>query len=195
MTAPDLPAVTLFVIQELEKLDVSYQVGGSLASSALGVPRATLDADLVADIGEEHAQPLAASLGPAFYVSAEMICEAVRHRSSFNVLHIASGFKVDVFVLKDRPFDRQAFARTILRPWPGELQRQVPFCTAEDIVLYKLEWYQMGKGISDRQWHDVVGVLRVQGERLDREYLLQWAKELKVSDLLQCASEQSGIDV
>jgi hypothetical protein len=120
-----------------------------------------------------------------------MIREAVRHRGSFNVLHVATGFKVDVFVVKDRQFDRQAFARHVDRAWP-ETQRTVAFCTAEDVILYKLEWYRMGDETSDRQWSDILGVLRVQNEKLDAEYLRKWAAALKVADLLELAFDESG---
>src|SRR3990170_1933881 len=114
MNSLDLPGVTLRVIRALEQLRIQFQIGGSLASSALGVPRSTLDADLVADMLPGHADSLAALLQPDFYVSVPMIRDAVRARSSFNVLHSTSGFKVDVFLVKDRPFDRQAFGRSIL---------------------------------------------------------------------------------
>src|SRR5262245_20028857 len=110
MTIPDLPSVTLLVVETFESLKIAYRIGGPLASSASGVPRASIDADLVADVRNEHADPITARLQPSFYVSPQMIREAVRNRGSFNLLHIASGFKVDVSVVKDRPFDRQAFS-------------------------------------------------------------------------------------
>jgi hypothetical protein len=191
MTIPDLPVVTLFVLDAFESLKIPYRIGGSLASSAMGVPRASIDADLVADVRNEHADPLAARLQPAFYASPKMIREAIRNRGSFNLLHIASGFKVDVFVVKERPFDRQAFARCTVRPWLGTSDRTVAFSTAEDVILYKLEWYRMGDEASQRQWNDVIGVLRVQGEKLDRGYMQTWAAALKVGDLLQRAIDES----
>ena len=188
----DLHSVAMRVIRALEELNVSYQVGGSLASSAMGLPRASLDADLVAELREEHAEGLIDKLGSDFYASANMIREAVRHRSSFNVLHITSAYKVDVFVLKNRAFDRQAFDRTVQRRWPAEPHREVNFCTAEDIILYKLEWFRIGDEVSERQWHDVVGVIQVQGDRLDRQYLEKWAAQLNVADLLQRALEEGA---
>jgi hypothetical protein len=136
MATQELSQVTLVVIQAFEALNIQYRIGGSLASSALGVPRASIDADLVADVRIEHADPLAACLQPSFYASANMIRDAVRQRGSFNVLHISTGFKVDVFVVKDRPFDRQAFARHTDRPWLGDSSRTVAFSTAEDVILY-----------------------------------------------------------
>jgi len=95
-------AVTLLVIDALEKLGVRYLIGGSLASAIYGVPRATMDADLVADLRVEHAEALARALADAFYVDAEMIRDAVRQQRSFNVIHLETAFKVDVFVRSNR---------------------------------------------------------------------------------------------
>ena len=193
MNAPDLPRITLRVIEVFDLLQIPYRIGGSLASSALGVPRATLDADLVADLRLPHAEPLATALQSDFYVSVAMIREAVRGCGSFNLLHLASGFKVDVFVLKNRAFDRQAFARVVLRAWPDEHDPPVAFSTAEDILLHKLEWYRLGDEISDRHWRDIVGVIRVQSDRLDRDYLHKWSVELRVADLLDRAFEEAAM--
>ena len=191
MSVPNLYDVAMQVVRALEDMQVRFLVVGSLASSAMGTPRASLDADIVADLRAEHTDELVSRIGPAFYVSADMIREAVRTRSSFNVIHIASGFKVDVFVLKNRAFDRQAFERVVVRAWPTEPQRTVPFCSAEDIILHKLEWYRMGGEVSERQWSDILGVLQVQGERLNREYLRRWATDLQVVDLLERAWKEA----
>ena len=66
------------------------------------------------------------------------------------------------------------------------------FATAEDIVLAKLEWYHHGDQVSDRQWRDVVGVIRTQGQRLDLTYLGAWAAQLGLEDLLSRALSQAG---
>ncbi len=190
---PEPIAVTLTVIDALEALDVPYLIGGSLASAVHGVARATMDADLVADLHPEHAERLAEALRCAFYVDVEAIHDAIRRQSSFNVIHLETMFKVDVFIRGKRPFDQAQFERRTLQVIATDPERKAYVASPEDTVLAKLEWYRMGSEVSERQWRDVVGVLRVQGERLDREYLRRWAAELGVSDLLDRAMEDPGM--
>ena len=111
MTQSDLRPGLLPVVTAFERLGVAYLIGGSVASSALGVPRATLDVDLVADLRAEHVSPLVADLRDSYYVSEELIRDAIRRRSSFNVVHLPTMLKVDVFVLRERAFDQLSFAR------------------------------------------------------------------------------------
>ena len=180
------------VVAALETLRVSYYVGGSVASSVTGVTRATLDVDLVAAVQPDHAESLAAALSQSYYVDVEMIQHAVRHCSSFNVIHLASLFKVDVFVPEDTPFARANMHRRVALEIP-EAGRALYFCSPEDIVLHKLLWYRAGSGVSDRQWYDLQGVLRLQAQGLDLAYLKQWAAELGVAGLLDRALEEAGL--
>ena len=189
---PEPMAVTLLVIQALDALGVPYLIGGSLASAVHGVARATADVDLVADLRPEHARPLAQALEGAFYVDAESIHDAIRRHSSFNLIHLETMFKVDVFVRKQRPFDQAQFDRRVAQVIVSEPERTAYVASAEDIVLAKLEWFRIGGEVSERQWRDVLGVLKVQGERLDRDYLRRWAVVLKVSDLLERALSAAG---
>ena len=100
-------------------------------------------------------------------------------------------FKVDVFIRKERPFDRVQFHRRVEQLLAANPEQKAFMTTAEDIVLAKLEWYRLGNAISDRQWRDILGVLKVQAGRLDLDYLHQWAKELNVADLLRRALKES----
>jgi hypothetical protein len=186
-------AVTLLVVDALEALQAPYVIVGSLASAVHGVARATLDADLVADLRAEHVEPLARALSQAFYIDIDTIQEAVRRRGSFNVIHLETAFKVDVFVCRDRPYDREQLRRATPQVVCEKPERRAYLATAEDTVLSKLQWYRLGGGVSERQWGDVLGVLKVQRGRLDRAYLRKWAVELDVADLLERGLAEAGI--
>lgn len=149
------------------------------------MPRQTQDVDLVAKLRPEQIEPLFAALGADFYADPEPARRALAQRSSFNVLHLASGVKVDVFCLGDSDFDRAEFERAELMPLHGDDPVQIRVKTAEDIVLRKLQWYRIGGEISDRQWSDVVGCLRA-GDR-DVDYMRRWASDLELGDLLERA--------
>ncbi len=185
---PDEPiAVALQVIDALDALGVPYMIGGSLASAVYGVARSTLDVDLVADLHMEQAELLAAALRDAFYVDVDAIRDAIGHQGSFNVIHLETMFKVDIFVLKRRPYDQAEFARRTEQVVASEPERMACVASAEDTVLTKLEWYRMGGEVSERQWRDVLGVLKGQAGRLDLAYLRRWAAPLGVAELLERA--------
>jgi len=177
-------AVTLQVINVLDMLGVPYLIGGSLASSVHGVVRATMDTDLVVDLRPEHAEPLVKALGNSFYVDIEAVHDAIRHRSSFNIIHLETMFKVDIFLPKQRPFDKAQFERRTRQVIATNPERTAYVASAEDTILTKLEWYRLGGEISERQWRDVLGILAVQQGQLDLTYLQRWSAELGVADLL-----------
>ena len=182
------------VLDVFDELGIEYMVGGSLASSIHGDPRATRDVDIIATITTTQAPLVEQRLASNFYVDARMIADAIEHRSSFNVIH-RTGFKVDVFVLPERAWDRVAFTRRLSMPCPGEPIRRIFVRTAEDIVLKKLEWFRQGGAVSERQWRDVLGVLRVRRGQLDEGYLRRWARDLGIEDLLdQAAAEASDLE-
>lgn len=193
MKLPDIIEVTVKVVKVFEKLGIAYHVGGSLASSAFGIARSTLDVDIVADIKPEQASDVSESLKGEFYVDSEMILNAIQKQSCFNLIHLETLFKVDIFPLKNHPFDRQAFSRRLRKSISDDVSGELFFAAPEDIILHKLTWYKAGEEASDRQWNDVLGVLKVQGDQLDMAYLNQWAKELSVSELLKKAVDEAGI--
>lgn len=193
MKPPDIIEVTLKVVSVFEKLGIAYHIGGSLASSAFGIARATLDVDIVADIKLEQASLFEESLKEEFYVDAEMIRDAIQRQSSFNLIHLETMFKVDVFVLRNRPFDKQAFLRRFQKSVSEDASQQLFFATPEDIILNKIEWYKTGGEVSERQWNDVLGILKVQGTQLDISYLKQWAEKLGISNLLKKALNDAGV--
>jgi hypothetical protein len=190
---PEPIAVTLQVIEVLDSLEVPYLIGGSLASAVHGVPRATMDADLLADLRMEHAEPLARGLGNAFYLDATSILDAIGHHGSFNVIHLETMFKIDIFLPKTRPFDAAQLARRRSAIVATDPERTAYFASAEDSILTKLEWYRAGREVSERQWSDVLGMLKAQGAQLDLAYLRRWSTTLNVADLLERALREGGI--
>lgn len=186
----DVLDVAFLVAEALERTGVGYFLGGSLASSFQGEPRATNDIDLVVDLAEPQVAPLAAALGPDFDVDEEALRRAARERSSWNILHAPTVTKVDLFILRDGAFDRSEFSRR--ERVEVRAGRQLFVKRAEDSVLRKLLWYRSGGGVSDRQWRDVVEVLRQSRAVIDPAYLDEWAPRLGVADLLAKARAHAG---
>jgi len=184
---PEPLGVLARVAAALTRLDVPYFVAGSLASSLHGEPRSTNDIDLVADLDAQRIEALIADVGADFYLDPGAVREAVANRTSFNLVHLATATKVDVFLLISEPFEVERM-RTRQRVALGGAPALEAFVDApEHTVLRKLEWFDRGGRVSERQWRDAVGVLRVQGERLDQARLRRWAGPLGVTDLLEQA--------
>ena len=146
-----------------------------------------MDVDLVAEIQSGQVPGLANELQGEFYADPEMMLDALRHGRAFNVIHLASSYKIDIFPLGSDDYSREAFRRR--RPSQtqavgGELVDCI-ISSSEDTLLGKLRWYQAGGEVSETQWNDLRGILRVTGAQLDREYLSQWAQRLGVADLLE----------
>lgn len=151
-----------------------------------------MDADLVADIKPPQVSSLVTSLESEFYIDAGMILDAIQHVSSFNLIHLETMFKVDVFILKQRPFDLNQMQRRISQSIGNAPEERAYFSTAEDIILAKLEWFRAGGETSERQWRDITGVMSLQGNRLDFEYLQKWAIKLGIQDLMQKAIQENS---
>jgi hypothetical protein len=188
--SPASLSVVLDVIGILEDLGVRYHLGGSFASTVHGVPRQTMDADLVVDLNKGHIDQLIARLQNDFYADRQAAVDAVTRRSSFNAIHLATGFKVDFFIKGDGEFDEAELARSQLTQVVAEPPRTALVKSAEDTVLRKLQWFRKGGEVSDRQWRDVLGILMTVGDNLEDEYLDTWAQRLEVVDLLERARRQ-----
>lgn len=194
MKQTDIIEVTLAVAALFDALKIDYYIGGSLASSAFGLARATMDVDLAAGIMAEHIPRIVDEFEKSFYIDREAVERAIREKSSFNMIHLDSMFKIDVFIPPDHPFERQVFARKSSRAVTEDGSKTLFFASREDIILRKLVWYQSGGRISERQWSDVLGVIMVQGDSIDQSYLAVWAGQLGVADLLEKAYQDSGIE-
>jgi hypothetical protein len=193
MKKPDIIAALDMVIGCFEKLGIAYYIGGSVASSAYGIARATIDVDLVAVIKVPQVNLLVKALEKGYYIDAEMIREAIHRSTSFNLIHLETMIKIDVFIVKDQPYDSEALSRRRPDTLDEEGSREFYLSSAEDVILSKLRWYQEGGGVSEQQWKDVLGVLKVQADKLDLEYLKYWASRLNLSDLLNRSFNDAGM--
>lgn len=180
-------------------LEIPYVVGGSVASSLLGENRSTQDLDLVIDLEARIAPQLIDVMSGEFYISESAVSEAIAksktapRESSFNVIYLPSMEKADIFVMgSDDPFSASVMSRRQLHPVSGLQEEGIYIYSPEDIVLQKLSWYKLTRGGSQKQWRDVLGVLKVQLGRLDVAYMNQWALSLQLTDLLDEALLQSG---
>lgn len=180
--------VTLKVTRVLDELDVVYVIGGSVASSIHGQVRTTMDVDLVADIMREQVPAIIAGLSDEFYVpDHESMQQVIQHKTSFNVIHLGSMFKVDIFLPQGRPFDQQQLNRRVMEPARTDRDEHIFVQSPEDVILAKLDWYRAGGEVSERQWRDVLGVMKAQKSKLDVDYLRASAVELNVAALLEHA--------
>lgn len=180
----DALAITALVITALERRGVPYALVGSLASSLHGLPRSTNDADIVVDLPGSAVEWLVAELTDDFYIDGESVHRAIARSSHFNVIHLATMFKIDVFVVGGEPTARAQLDRAS-RITAGDTVLVV--ASAEDTIARKLRWYRDGGEVSERQWSDVLGMIQLQRGRLDSELLDRLAEELEVIDLLEQA--------
>ena len=182
------------VIQVFKTLNIAYYIGGSVASSAYGIARTTMDVDLVADLKVNHVESFAKLLESEYYLDVDTIVDAIRRRSSFNLVHLETMLKVDIFIRKRDEYDSEVFRRKREDVLDVENETcKFYLSSPEDIVIKKLQWFRMGGEVSERQWGDVVGVLKVQKNSLDIEYLRHWSSRLGLGDLLDKAIGDSEL--
>ncbi len=194
MKNPDLLLAIKPVVNAFEQLSIPYYIGGSIASSVYGIARATMDVDIIADLSLDQTPSLVRLLRDQYYVEESMINNAITHVSSFNLIHLETMMKVDVFVQKRDAYHQAALARKVEDRLAEDDRDSVFYLSSpEDIILSKLSWYEAGGKVSERQWLDVLGVMKVQSDSLDQAYLAKWADTLGMSHLLRRALTEAGI--
>jgi hypothetical protein len=195
---PRLPMANLHDFSEVAKifdqLGIPYALGGSMACSVYGMSRQTNDADIVVEPFSGKESQLIEALGPDYYSSTTAISNAIRKRSSFNLINTSTGFKVDVFVCSSAAFEQSAMARRIPLDVPGVVGQKITVLSVEDVLLSKLRWYRLGNESSEQQWKDVLGLLKTQQPHLDQGYLDRWAADLGVVSLLERARRAATIE-
>lgn len=190
----DITEAVLPLVKAFDKLGVSYYISGSVASSIYGVPRATIDVDIVLDLKPQHVHSLVEMLKATYYIDEEMVLNAIQKRSSFNLIHLDTMLKVDIFIIKDKPYNLKTLQRRRKDTFTEEKESTEFYIgSPEDIILSKLEWFRSGEYVSKQQWRDVLGILKVQKDLLDLEYLRHWASTLELSNLLDQAFHDAGI--
>jgi len=160
---------------------IAYRVVGSMASMVYGEPRFTNDVDIVADMPLAKAEPFCRHFAePEYYVSEPAVREAIERRFQFNVLHPASGLKVDVILPPATEFARAEATRIRRIRAAGEYDAW--FGSPEDVLLNKLVYFQLGGGVSEKHLRDVAGMMKLLQEKLDRAYVTEWAAKLGVAE-------------
>ena len=109
-----------------------------------------------------------------FYVSDEAVQRAITKKGIFNIIHPASGLKVDVIIPADTMFNRSRFARIKkVRPEPDF---EACFTSAEDVIVQKMEFFR--EGGSEKHLRDIAGIVKITGDTLDRDYIENWADNM-----------------
>lgn len=182
------------LVKALDDTSIAYFIGGSIASSAYGLARATMDVDMIVNLKPFQIQSFAEMLKEEYYVDIEKIAQAVNNKSSFNILHLPTMLKIDFFILKEQPYPTKSFERRVLNTLDeSEDSIKVFLCSPEDIIISKLDWFRLSNETSERQWLDILGVIKVQKDNLDKKYLKHWAQQLNLLELLQKAFNQSEV--
>jgi hypothetical protein len=164
------------LIPALERARIPYMVTGSVASSAHGIPRSTLDLDIVIAPLPAQLSALIKDLpSDSYYADEQQALQALTSKSQFNIIDFETGWKIDFIIVQDSEYGRTAFARRLLLDLA---ETRVSVAAPEDVILAKLQWAKLGQ--SDRQLRDVAGIVSTQRERLDITYIDRWVSQLNL---------------
>jgi hypothetical protein len=177
------------ITSALGEAGIAYMLAGSFASAYYGAPRTTQDIDLVIEATVEQLRTFVQLLSQdEYYVDLDAALEARKQQSLFNVVDLATGWKIDLIIRKSRPFSEEEFRRRTL----VNLQDSPLFlASAEDVVISKLEWAKLAQ--SQRHIEDVAGILRMRWDALDRAYLEKWILELRIDAEWNDALRAAGV--
>ncbi len=176
-----------YLVRCLEKLNIPYFITGAVACIAYGEPRFTNDIDIVADVKDEHIARLKECFPEQeYYLDSDVIRQAIISRHQFNIIHPASGLKIDVMISKRDAFDKSRFNR-IKRMRPLE-DTEANFASPEDVIIKKMEYYK--EGSSDKHIRDILGMLKISGDMIDPKYISLWAKKLNLEDIWDAIQER-----
>jgi hypothetical protein len=174
-------------VTALERLGVRYLVTGSVATIFYGEPRLTNDIDIVVDLSASQTPALCRAFpAPEFYLDEEAVRSAVEQRGPFNIIHPASGLKIDMLIPADVPFNRSRFARARRVKPAGDYE--AAFASPEDVIIKKMEYYRDGG--CEKHLRDIAGVLRISGKGLDRDYIAEWASSLGLASIWKSIRER-----
>ncbi len=163
-----------------ERLRIPYLTVGSMATISFGDPRLTNDVDVVIDLRQNQIEQFCASFpAPEFYLSKSAVESAVIRKRQFNIIHPSSGLKIDCILPTGTAFDvsqlKRGVRQTILE------NRTAIFSSPEDVIIKKMEYFR--EGGSEKHLRDITGVLKLQGDKIDRAYILSWAERLELTPI------------
>jgi len=168
------------VVRTFESLDIPYMITGSHASAYYGEPRFTRDIDIVAEIQEGQVDAFVSFFPPnEYYCDKDIIKTEIKRHGQFNIIHTASGLKVDVILRKETPFSRMEFSRRKRSKVFSD--QEANFVAPEDVIIKKMAFYK--EGGSEKHLRDITGILKISGDAVDRNYISEWAKRLELTDI------------
>ena len=168
------------VVEIIEDLGLRYFVTGSTATIFYGEPRFTNDIDIVIDLSEHQIVDFCRRFpSEEFYVSDSAARDAIRNTSQFNIIHPASGLKVDVIIPEPNQFNESRFVRARRLHATDDLDAY--FASPEDAIIKKMEYYR--KGGSQKHIRDIASVLKISRNRIDMGYIDQWAHQMGLDEI------------
>jgi hypothetical protein len=167
-------------LRRLNRTGITYYLTGSMASNYWGIPRTTHDLDFVVQLPVSAVPRIVQEFSGDFYIEEAAVRAAYQPPHQFNAIDTRSALKVDFWLPRPEPFDREMLKRRTQVTLFGE---PAWISTAEDVILHKLFWNRISP--SDRQLGDAAGIVAVQADALDKSYLKQWAREISLINELE----------
>jgi uncharacterized nucleotidyltransferase DUF6036 len=184
-----VPDVFRRITKALDQAGIGYMLSGSFASAYYGVPRSTQDIDLVIAASAEQLRSFIDALPEAeYYADLNSALDARKRQSMFNVIDLATGWKIDMIIRKSRAFSQEEFHR---RQRTSLYEVPLFVASAEDVIISKLEWARLAQ--SQRQIEDAAAILRVRWDVLDHSYLAKWIAELGLKKEWDDAQRVAGV--